>query len=86
MDGPLNKAVLSKSTGVTCKECDGIFFKQVVALRTISKFALATLSATPMDKPGNVMIPIPIHLCNQCETPLEADIDGLINMEAETGS
>jgi len=52
---------LSKSTGVRCRECNGLFFEQAVLLRKFSKLLLAT--------PTDQIVPVAVFLCKDCGTP-----------------
>jgi len=43
---------------ITCKECDGMYFRQVMAINKVSKFL------TGADK--DTMVPIPVFRCDDC--------------------
>ena len=43
---------------IQCKECDGLYFRQVMAINKVSKFL------TGGDK--DTMVPIPVFRCDDC--------------------
>ena len=43
---------------ITCKECSGMYFRQVMAINKVSKFL------TGQDK--DTMVPIPVFRCDDC--------------------
>ncbi len=43
---------------IQCKECDGMYFRQVMAINKVSKFL------TGADK--DTMVPIPVFRCDDC--------------------
>ena len=43
---------------IQCAECDGMYFRQVMAIKKVSKFLKGA------DK--HTMIPIPVYLCDDC--------------------
>ena len=43
---------------ITCTECDGMYFRQVMAINKVSKFL------TGADK--DTMVPIPVFRCDDC--------------------
>ena len=61
-----NKALLAQSKEISCAQCGGIFFRQTFALRKISKLAVGA--------PQDIVIPMAIHRCDDCGTPLEEEM------------
>lgn len=57
---------LSKSAGVECESCGGIFFKQTLILRTISKL----LTGTTHD----VLVQVPVFRCDDCNDVLRSTL------------
>ena len=49
---------LDKTTGITCDECWGNAFQEVVLLRKASRFITGTAQ--------DAMIPIPVFACSKC--------------------
>jgi hypothetical protein len=43
---------------ISCKECNGMYFRQVMAINKVSKFL------TGADK--DTMVPIPVFRCDDC--------------------
>lgn len=58
---PQQQIDLSKSKGLVCQNCEGIFFKQSILLRRFSKFLIA-----PMP-PEDPIVPVAVFRCEQCE-------------------
>lgn len=52
---------LSKSTGMECKNCSGIFFDQTTLLRRISRLHIGS--------PQDIIAPVLIFICRQCGMP-----------------
>ncbi len=57
---------LTKSAGLLCQKCEHTLFKEVFSFRKFSKFITGT--------PNDVLIPIPIYICEKCSEPLEEAI------------
>jgi uncharacterized Zn finger protein len=49
---------LNQTTGITCDECNGVYFEQQIIIRKASGFLTGT------GKPS--YIPIPVFACTQC--------------------
>lgn len=56
---PEQQIDLSKSSGLICQNCEGIFFKQSILLRRFSKFYTGT--------PEDPIVPVAVFRCEQCE-------------------
>lgn len=54
--------LMAQSTQEECQECGGILFRQVMAFRRVSKVLVQ----------GNKdqLVPIPVFVCNDCNTPI----------------
>jgi hypothetical protein len=52
---PINKSDMQP---IICTECDGMYFRQVMAINKVSKFL------TGADK--DTMVPIPVFRCDDC--------------------
>lgn len=52
------KVDINQTTGVTCDECNGIYFSQPIIIRKASGFLTGT--GTPS------YIPIPVFACTEC--------------------
>ena len=69
---------LSQTTGVECSNCHGIFFKQSVLIRKISKF----LTGEPEDR----IIPMVIFRCDDCGEVFKDQFpSGMPDVEAKLG-
>lgn len=54
--------IIKNSKQLTCENCGGIFFKQSLVLRKVSK----VLTGTPQDQ----IIPFPLFRCDDCGQPI----------------
>lgn len=55
----------SKTTGVFCESCNGMFFEQTALLRRMSKLYLGS--------PQDVVFPVLVFVCRDCGTPLTSE-------------
>ena len=72
----INPIILKGSTRLTCENCGGIFFKQVVLFHSISKFKVGATE--------DVVIPLSVSRCDDCGMPIQAElkhIDELVKVE-----
>lgn len=53
---------LTKSTGIFCENCDGMFFEQTSMFRRISRLLVGA--------PQDVILPVMVFVCRDCGTPL----------------
>ena len=49
---------MSQTEPVSCDNCGHLFFKEALALRSVSRFMTGT------GQPG--IVPIPVFVCNEC--------------------
>lgn len=70
MDNNINPNILKHSSDIRCHECNGMFFRQDVMLRRVSKIAIAS--------PEDMTIPIPVFICTNCHTPLKEQFDMIL--------
>lgn len=78
MQQPNTQIDISKTTGVTCSECGGIFFDQTTLLRRISRF----LTGEPQD----TVSPVPVLVCRDCNSPLKEFFPaGMTDVEEKLG-
>lgn len=68
----LNPILLQNSTGIVCHECGGIFFQPVSVLRKVSRIAAGT--------PNDIVVPLSVHLCTSCNTPLKEEFESLLEL------
>lgn len=63
---------------VKCESCGGIYFREVLILKKVSRFQIPNAV-------DDQMVPIPVHMCNSCNhvnagaNPFEDNTKSLIN-------
>lgn len=70
----LNPMLLKGSNRLSCQSCSGIFFNQYLVFQKISKFKVGA--------PTDVIVPMPVHRCADCGTPIQEDLDLLNELVA----
>jgi hypothetical protein len=69
---------LTKSTGIECSECNGIFFEQSMILRRFSKIYTATST--------DQIAPVVCFTCKDCGSPLKEFFpEGMPDVEQRLG-
>lgn len=55
--------LIQNSKSFNCENCGGMFFKQVMVLRTLSRL----VTGSPQDQ----LVPFPVFRCDDCGTPIQ---------------
>jgi DNA-directed RNA polymerase subunit RPC12/RpoP len=68
----LNPLLLKGSDRLKCTNCGCIFFVQTFIFQKINKFKVGS--------PNDVIVPIPVHRCSDCGTPIQDELESINEM------